>query len=140
MQGIRISSLSVAHFRGINDSVVFDFSAPLTLVFAPNGTGKTTMCEATEWLLTGQVERLKEGKSFDAGALRSKFAEEIHAPSTAADLDIGGQRHFVARVADGAQSPAVFGNDEATATAYRPHDLLAILAPAAAANEAHHLT
>lgn len=140
MSGIRLSSLSVAHFRGINDSVKFDFSAPLTLVFAPNGTGKTTMCEATEWLLTGQVERLKEGKSFDARVLRSKFTEETDFPVTAADLHIDGQRRFVARLADGAQSPAVFGNDVASATDYRPHELLALLAPAAAANEAHHLT
>lgn len=25
----------------------------LTLIYAPNGTGKTTLCEAVEWLLTG---------------------------------------------------------------------------------------
>ncbi|CAB3647367.1 AAA family ATPase [Achromobacter pestifer] len=140
MRGIRLSSLSVAHFRGINETTLFDFSAPLTLVFAPNGTGKTTMCEATEWLLTGQVERLKEGKGFDATVLRSKFAKETDSPATSADIVIGGQRRFVRRVAEGVQSPATFGSDRANATAYRPHELLALLAPAAAADEAHHLT
>lgn len=139
MRGIWLSTLSVAHFRGISDSVVFDFSSPLTLVFAPNGTGKTTMCEATEWLLTGQVERLKEGKGFDATVLRSKFAEDIQTPSTAADLYIDGQRRFVTRFVEGTQSLARFGNDMESASAYRPNDLLALLAPAAAANETHPL-
>ena len=54
MRGIRLNSLNVSHFRGINDAVRFDFSSPLTVVYAPNGTGKTTMCEAAEWRLTGQ--------------------------------------------------------------------------------------
>jgi DNA repair exonuclease SbcCD ATPase subunit len=34
------------------------FDAPLTVVVADNGTGKTSLCDALEWLLTGQVERL----------------------------------------------------------------------------------
>ena len=50
MRGIRLTSLNVSHFRGINDSVEFDFSSPLTVVFAPNGTGKTTT--------TGKIARL----------------------------------------------------------------------------------
>lgn len=139
MRGIWLSALSVSHFRGISDSIVFDFSSPLTLVFAPNGTGKTTMCEATEWLLTGQVERLKEGNGFDATVLRSKFTEDLHTPSAAADLYIDGQRRFVTRFVEGTQSLARFGNDIESASAYRPNELLALLAPAAAANETHPL-
>ncbi|HVB78906.1 MAG TPA: AAA family ATPase [Candidatus Binataceae bacterium] len=140
MRGVRFSSLRVAAFRGIRDLVVFDLRAPLTLVFAPNGTGKTTMCEAAEWLLTGQVERLKEGKDFDANVLRSKFAESGATSSAAADLIIGEEPRFLARFADGAQSPAEFGEGPDRAATCGPHDLLSQLAPAAAANEVHHLT
>lgn len=46
MRGIRFASLDIAGFRGISDPITFNLSAPLTVVFAPNGTGKTTMCEA----------------------------------------------------------------------------------------------
>lgn len=140
MRGVRFKSLSIAAFRGISDPVVFDLSAPLTLVFAPNGSGKTTMCEAAEWLLTGQVERLKEGKNFDAKVLRSRFSDGGSMPSAAADLLLGGEPRFLRRGVEGSQSPAVFGFNSASAAKCGPHDLLSRLAPAAAANEAHHLT
>lgn len=140
MRGIRFSTLSVAGFRGISDPAVFDLSAPLTLVFAPNGTGKTTMCEAAEWLLTGQVERLKDGKDFDGNVLRSKFAGETDIPNVAADLIVEGDARFLSRVLDNGQSGARFGDDADHARPRRPHDLLSLLAPAAAADEAHHLT
>jgi DNA repair exonuclease SbcCD ATPase subunit len=140
MRGVRISSLSISAFRGITDRVRFDLSAPLTLVFAPNGTGKTTMCEAAEWLLTGQVERLKAGKDFDANILRSKFAAADQAPTVEADLFVAGASRFLARHADNAQSPAFSGETRDSITRFGPHELLSVLAPAAAADETHHLT
>lgn len=138
--GVRLTSLGITAFRGISDPVHFDFSAPLTLVFAPNGTGKTTMCEAAEWLLTGQVERLKDGKDFDAQVLRSKFADPDQVPSVEADLFVAGGARFLARHAEGPQSPALSGIDRHDTTRPGPHELLSLLAPAAAADEAHHLT
>ena len=57
MIGPWIDKMRVEAFRGIAEAAEFNFTSPLTLVFAANGTGKTTMCEAAEWLLTGQVER-----------------------------------------------------------------------------------
>ena len=141
MRGIRLNSLHVSHFRGINDSVHFDFSSPLTVVYAPNGTGKTTMCEAAEWLLTGQVERLKEGNGFDASVLSPKFpSRNDAATSAAANLYIDGAQQFVRRAVVGTQSSAAFGTDEATAIILRPYDLLALLAPVAAADQAHPVT
>lgn len=140
MRGVRISSLGIAAFRGISEPVRFDLSAPLTLVFAPNGTGKTTMCEAAEWLLTGQVERLKDGKIFDAHVLRSKFSMEGQTPTVEAGLFVAGKHGFLTRVAEGMQSPASWGETNDAATRLGPHELLSLLAPAAAADEAHHLT
>lgn len=138
-RGVRLSSLTVGAFRGIGDVLEFDLRAPLTLVFAPNGTGKTTMCEAAEWLLTGQVDRLKDKRDFDAEVLRSKFTGPEHKPHVAANVRVGGKAYQLSRTADGSQSPAVFDVD-GLAVPQRPNDLLALLAPAAAANEAHHLT
>jgi DNA repair exonuclease SbcCD ATPase subunit len=131
----------VSHFRGLNDSVRFDFSSPLTVVYAPNGTGKTTMCEAAEWLLTGQVERLKEGNGFDALVLSPKFPSQNDATtSAAASLYIDGTEQFVRRDVDGSQSSAAYGADEGAAVTLRPNELLALLAPVAAADEAHAIT
>lgn len=138
-RGVRFSSLTVGAFRGIGEVLEFDLRAPLTLVFAPNGTGKTTMCEAAEWLLTGQVDRLKDKKDFDAEVLRSKFSGLEHKPHVAASVRVGGKAYQLSRIAEGSQSPAAFEID-GLMVPQRPNDLLALLAPAAAANEAHHLT
>ena len=53
-----IESLQIKAFRGIKNELNLDLSARLTLIYAPNGTGKTSICDATEWLLTGEVHRL----------------------------------------------------------------------------------
>ena len=138
-RGIRLSSLTVGAFRGIGDVLEFDLRAPLTLVFAPNGTGKTTVCEAAEWLLTGQVDRLKDKKDFDASVLRSKFTGSDQKPHVAADVRVGSKFYRLSRAAEGGQSPASI-DINGIAIPQRPNDLLALLAPAAATNEAHHLT
>lgn len=138
-RGVRLSSLTVGAFRGIGEVLEFDLRAPLTLVFAPNGTGKTTMCEAAEWLLTGQVDRLKDRKDFDAEVLRSKFTGLEHKPHVAANVRVGGKAYQLSRIAEGSQSPASF-DFNGLSVLQRPNDLLALLAPAAAAHEAHHLT
>lgn len=55
---MRLNKLSLSAFRGISGELTLDISSPLTLVYAANGTGKTSICDAVEWLLTGEVARL----------------------------------------------------------------------------------
>ncbi len=57
---IRFRSLTVSQFRGIPQPVTVDLTAPLTVIHAPNGTGKTSLCQAVEWLLTGKVESVDD--------------------------------------------------------------------------------
>ncbi|RYZ72028.1 MAG: hypothetical protein EOP09_03810, partial [Proteobacteria bacterium] len=35
-------------------------NAPITIIYAPNGTGKTSFCQAAEWLLTGTVRNVDD--------------------------------------------------------------------------------
>ncbi|CAK0769624.1 hypothetical protein CCP2SC5_490010 [Azospirillaceae bacterium] len=53
-----LDNLSIQAFRGFDKPQILDFSAPLTLICAANGSGKTSLCEAIEWLLLGRVDRL----------------------------------------------------------------------------------
>jgi len=69
----RFQSLTVKAFRSIGAGLTFELHSPLTLIYAPNGTGKTTLCEAAEWMLTGEVERLSRASGFNASVLSSKF-------------------------------------------------------------------
>jgi len=137
--GVRISSLRVDAFRGISDPIVFDLSSPITLVFAPNGTGKTTLCEAAEWLLTGQVERLKEGKDFNPQVLQSKWVKDQRQPSVVGQIWVGGEQRHLSRLVNGEAQETEFGAAAGDAVSIGPNELLSFLAPSAAANETHHL-
>lgn len=140
MRGIRLHSLEVSAFRGIAQTAAFDLSSPLTLLFAPNGTGKTTMCEAAEWLLTGQIERLKEGKDFDPTELRSKFHPDLNTPNVTATLRVDADEKYLDRSASGHEVTTLYGDHAEAAKACKPHEFLSLLAPAAAAGETHPLT
>lgn len=58
---MRIKQLEVENFRVFLKKEIFDFSnADLILCDAPNGSGKTTMLDAIEWCLTGNIGRLSD--------------------------------------------------------------------------------
>lgn len=55
-----IQSVKIRNFRGINEEREFLFQGkPFILLSAPNGLGKTTLIDAVEWCLTGNITRLK---------------------------------------------------------------------------------
>ncbi|HRE04638.1 MAG TPA: ATP-binding protein, partial [Opitutaceae bacterium] len=56
-----LDRLQIHAFRGIRDTIELPLDAPLTILLAANGTAKTTVCDATEWLLTGRIRRLQPG-------------------------------------------------------------------------------
>lgn len=65
----------MAAFRGVPGELRLDFTSPLTIIYAPNGTGKSSVIDAAEWLLTGDVKRVRDlSKKGGAAELRCKFA------------------------------------------------------------------
>jgi DNA sulfur modification protein DndD len=50
---IQIISLSVGPFRGFAKQEDFDLASKLVLIYGPNGTGKSSLCEALEYGLLG---------------------------------------------------------------------------------------
>lgn len=55
MTGIALKSLSLTAFRGSSTTfkLPFEKGRRLTLVYGENGTGKTTICDALEFLAVG---------------------------------------------------------------------------------------
>ncbi|MFI4985934.1 MAG: AAA family ATPase [Alphaproteobacteria bacterium] len=87
---IRLRELSVQAFRGVPDNVTVDFSAPLTLIYAPNGSGKTTICEGVEWLLTGGIKRLEASNSSEDD-IRCRFSPESTPTLVSATMEVEGE-------------------------------------------------
>ena len=58
----RLSSLTIDGFRGFRDTATLDFDASAVLISGPNGTGKTSIFDAIQWLLVGDVARLSSHK------------------------------------------------------------------------------
>lgn len=59
---MRIRSLSVEGFRGFNEHREIHFDDRLTVFYAPNSYGKTSITEALEWLLYGYTSKVKSAE------------------------------------------------------------------------------
>src|SRR4051794_1187748 len=128
---LRIRALEVGAFRGLSEHISLDLRSPITLIFAANGTGKTTICDAAEWVMTAQVDRLRQAQHFDPSVLISKFLEPKIQPRVSAQVELNGSPIHLTRTIDGAKlgaDPIALGQ------------LLQTIAPTAAAEEVHPLT
>lgn len=52
---VRLSKVEVENFRGFSDKHTFVFKNPYTFVYGPNGTGKSSLCEALEYGLLASI-------------------------------------------------------------------------------------
>lgn len=52
---VRTKSMSVGPFRGFSKLEEFDLNSNIVLLYGPNGTGKSSFCEALEYSLLGNV-------------------------------------------------------------------------------------
>ncbi|MBW8190946.1 AAA family ATPase [Neiella marina] len=59
----RLKTMTVGPFRGFAQQEEFDLNSRLVLVYGPNGTGKSSFCEALEYALLGNVAEA-ESKRF----------------------------------------------------------------------------
>lgn len=86
---IKFLTVTIQNFRGIPDELVVPLDAPLTVIHAANGTGKSTICYALEWLITGKVDDL------NGAALECQWG---NGPTTvSANCLIDGKLHLITR-------------------------------------------
>lgn len=53
---LRLNSLTLGPFRGFRTPELFELDKQITLLYGPNGSGKTSLCESLEYALLGDVE------------------------------------------------------------------------------------
>ena len=78
----RLKTLAVGPFRGFARQEVFDLDSRLVLIYGPNGTGKSSFCEALEYTLLGNVAEADSKRFRDQNEyLRNAFINALVAPS-----------------------------------------------------------
>lgn len=77
----QLKRLEVGPFRGFARQENFDLDSRLVLIYGPNGTGKSSFCEALEFCLLGNVVEA-ESKRFKEQAeyLKNAHVEKFSAP------------------------------------------------------------
>lgn len=86
---MRIKRLAIQGFRGFNEQRSIDFHERLTLIYAPNSYGKTSISEALEWLLygvTSKVAKAADSKDEYKGCYRNRHLPESLTPFVAASF------------------------------------------------------
>lgn len=82
----KITCMEVGPFRGFAQKEVFDIASRLVLVYGPNGTGKSSFCEALEYGLLGNVAEAENKRFRDQREyLKNAYVKEFSPPKIYAD-------------------------------------------------------
>ena len=95
----KLCHLSIGPFRGFRFVEEFDLTRRIVLFYGPNGSGKTSLCEALEFALLGAVDEGAQ-KRIDAAQYLRNIHEGRFVPPQLAALDSQGQRVIVQANAD----------------------------------------
>jgi len=79
---VKIKAVTIQGFRGFNEKRTIAFDDSLTLIYAPNSYGKTSISEAFEWLLYGETYKIATAESKDEfkGSYRNRHLPESMTP------------------------------------------------------------
>ena len=99
---MRFTSLNICGFRGFNDAQPLDLSDPIAVFEGPNGSGKTSIGEAMEWLLYGKTLKRTKGDELSkreyAGCYKNTHYSGAALPFVEATLeDQTGRTHTIRR-------------------------------------------
>ena len=76
----QLKSISVGPFRGFAKQEDFDLSSQLVLIYGPNGTGKSSFCEALEFGLLGSVGEAESKRFRQQDYLKNAHTNSFSSP------------------------------------------------------------
>lgn len=90
LEPIFFRRLLIQAFRGFRDEQTIDLDASAVIIRGPNGTGKTSLFDALQWLLTGKIGRLESlpkrpRDEYIANRYRSGISARVEAEVTLRD-------------------------------------------------------
>jgi DNA sulfur modification protein DndD len=77
---MQLKNLSVGPFRGFSKQENFDLASKLVLIYGPNGTGKTSFCEALEFGLLDNVAEAENKRFRPRDYLKNAHTESFTQP------------------------------------------------------------
>ena len=77
---MKIEKITLCAFRGYPEETSFEFGGSNALIYGGNGTGKSSLLEAIEYLLTGRIHRLH-------GHSTAGITKKQHYPTRGCDPD-----------------------------------------------------
>lgn len=96
---MKIRSLRICGFRGFSDETIFRFNdAKVILLYGPNGHGKTSVFDAIEWGLSGEIHRFDQATD---ERNRTRFIRNMHTSplkETYVELDLIGPNGGIVNV------------------------------------------
>lgn len=99
---MKINKLYLTNFRIFRGRYEFDFnSSKLVIVYGQNGNGKSTIFDAIEWCITGELQRYKgsnERNKFYYIINNSEYKKQVAETTVQLDLDQDGNLHTIKRV------------------------------------------
>lgn len=69
---MKLNHVELCGFRGFRDRVRIDFGTGFTVITGRNGAGKSTVCDAIEYALTGEIDKYRVEK-----AVRESIADYV---------------------------------------------------------------
>ncbi|MCE5985656.1 AAA family ATPase [Pseudomonas sp. LM20] len=95
----KLTQLTLGPFRGFRHAEDFELTKRILLFYGPNGSGKTSLCEALEFALLGAVDEGAQ-KRIDAAQYLRNVHEGRFVPPQLTAVDIQGQAVAVQADAD----------------------------------------
>lgn len=77
---VKLSKVTVKHFRGFSDEHTFEFKKPYTFVYGPNGTGKSSLCEALEYGLLGSIHEADSKRIAVSDYIKNAISKKSEKP------------------------------------------------------------
>src|SRR5882762_9762692 len=102
---MKIAQLEVSGFRGIRDRTEIWFPAGFAIIVGRNGAGKSTVCDAIEFALTGTITRHRSGSEKGENIDQYLWWRGADSPPkryvSLTLVDEGGREYVITRRSDG---------------------------------------
>jgi len=100
-------SLDIEYFRGFNTAIPIPLDASAVVVSGANGRGKTSLFDAIQWLILGDIERLQELRYRKEEYIVNRYAPPGSKARVMAKLRLDSNDNFITVVRTGDSSDSI---------------------------------